>query len=164
MDKFLAVVGGLVVLALAFLLAPIGIAVALEWQPNQTNALLTGGFSVCGGAVAITGLAFGLAAGINLMQERKRVQQQRDQNTLIPPPTPYDVGRGLQPASAMEFLKQQKLMQDIQRQQLVIERERQALLPKPPQQEEEPDLWSVTTDWAYLDSVSQQSDNGGGDW
>lgn len=152
MEKFLAILGGLVVLALAFLLAPIGIAAAIDWSPAQTNVAMTGLFTVCGGGVAALALGFGLVAGIALLRDRRR----DDAPPTYPPAYPPEVisnGRGSY--SELEMLRAEKMRLDMHRQALAIERDRRALLPQAPPAPPAEDPWySAAGDFQVIDGIT----------
>jgi len=145
MDKALQMLGGLALLLVLAVGAPVGIAMAIEWSPAQTNAAMTGIFAICGGSVALLALGFGVAAGIGATRGAR-------------PEEGRGGGRGKSQVVdwELEEMKRQRAAVDFQRALVGLERDRRSLLPAPEREEEvDPaDAWVAQMPaWEFVDAA-----------
>ena len=146
MSDVTKLLGLLAVLALLVLVAPVGIAIAATWQPAQTSGLLTGGLAICGGAVGVGALGFGLAAGASLFRDRRG-------SPSLPAAPSYPAPREL------DYWRSQRAMIDAQRAGVALEKDRR-LLDAPTAVPVED--WPTARDWQYTDALAGQPPPGDG--
>ena len=144
MGDFFKSLGMLAILALLVLVAPVGIAIATTWEPAQTSGLVTGGLTICGGAVAVGALGFGLAAGAMLFRDRRRGEDAHL------PATSYTVGPA--PRAELDYWRTQRAMIDAQRAGLTLEKDRRALDAPTVAQD-----WPTASDWQYTDALADHA-------
>ena len=145
MDKVTQWLGGLLLLLVLSVGAPVGIAVALGWTPAQTNSLMTGAFAICGGSVALFALGLGAAIGLGAT----RGARQEDGRSA---------GRGKPQVVDWELdeVKRQQAVVNLQRAMLAAERDRRRLLPEPeePEQVDPADAWLAQMPaWEFVDAA-----------
>ena len=147
MGDFFKSLGMLAILALLVLVAPVGIAIATTWEPAQTSGLVTGGLTICGGAVAVGALGFGLAAGAMLFRDRRR-----GEDAHLPAAPSYTVQA---PRAELDYWRTQRAMIDAQRAGLTLERDRRALDAPAAAQD-----WPTASDWQYTDALADHAPQG----
>lgn len=148
MDKIMQWIIGLIIILVLGVAVPVGIAVATDWSPQQTNAAMSGVFAICGGSVALAALGFGVAAGIGTARAA-RTDEPRDARTRVIPTGDWQ----------LDELKRQRAAVDLERAILAAERDRRALLPEPPSApERDPvETWLAQMPaWEFVDTVQQQ--------
>lgn len=147
MDKAFQWLGGLLLVLVLAVGAPIGIAVAKGWTPAQTNSAMTGMFAVCGGSVALVALGFGVAAGLGATRGA-RGEQSGGRTSERP--------RQIAGDWEIDEIKREKARWDLQRTMMAAERDRRALLPAPEQEREvDPaDAWLAELPaWEFVDAA-----------
>lgn len=143
MDSFLRTFLWIIVGAVVILVVPVGVAIGLTWEPAQTNNLVTGGLTICGGAVAIVALGVGLGVGFNLARDRRDAGRQATPTYQVQQPARSDY----------DHWRAQRAMIEAQRAAVQLERDRQALLPPP---QATPVDWPAETDWQWIDATRDE--------
>lgn len=130
----------LIIFAVAAFVVPVGLAIYDTWTPAQTASLVTGAFAVCGGAVALAALGFGVAAGASLF---RRERERRSEQPAQPAPTVQVLPQGA--VTDYEHWRAQRAMIEAQRAALLLQRERQSL--QQPAAASDP----AASDWVLID-------------
>lgn len=148
MDKAMQYLGGLLLVLVLAVAAPIGIAAAIEWSPAQTNAAMTGMFSVCGGSVALLALGLGVAAGLGATRGARLEEGRNGGRGRVQVVEDWE----------LEEMKRERARVDLRRALLAEEKDRRALLPAPERkQEADPaDAWLAQMPaWEFVDAAEQ---------
>ena len=146
MDKALTILALLAVLALLVAVAPVAIAAAIGWTPEQTNSLMTGGMAVCGGAVGLCALAAGLAFGLALGRDKRHEREERSASYAVSAPAAAR-------SSDLEYWRAERARIDAQQAALRLEQARRAL--EPAQTTPAADMWQQATP-RWIDVTASQ--------